>query len=62
MVVIVCVVWCKWFTGSCKECESGMELSLGVCELEPADDACLSHAGDAVVFCGALLRWPDASG
>ena len=20
MVVVVCV-WCKWFTGSCKECE-----------------------------------------
>ena len=32
---------------------SGMELSLGECEFEPADDACLSHAGDAVVFCGA---------
>ena len=22
-------------------------------EFEPADDVCLSHAGDAVVFCGA---------
>ena len=32
---------------------SGMELSLGKCEFEPADDACLSHAGDAMVSCGA---------
>ena len=30
-----------------------MELSLGKCEFEPADDACLSHAGDAMVSCGA---------
>ena len=51
-------MWCKWSTSSCKECE-----------LEPADDACLSHAGDGVVFCGAhgaapfadLLGWSAAS-
>eukprot|EP00435_Cladocopium_sp_Y103_P047035 s1807_g13.t1 len=46
-----------WFTGSCKE-----RVSLGECELEPADDACLSHAGDAVVFCGAHGAAPFSDG
>ena len=41
---------------------SGMELSLGECEFEPADDACLSHAGDAVVFCGAHGAAPFSDG
>ena len=41
---------------------SGMELSLGECEFEPADDACLSHAGDAVVFCGAQGAAPFSDG
>ena len=41
---------------------SGMELSLGECEFEPADDACLSHAGDAVVFCGARGAAPFSDG
>ena len=41
---------------------SGMELSLGECEFEPADDACLSHASDAVVFCGAHGAAPFSDG
>ena len=55
-------MWCKWSTSSCKEFESGTELSLGECELEPADDACLSHAGDAVVFCGGHGAAPFSDG
>eukprot|EP00435_Cladocopium_sp_Y103_P052675 s84_g16.t1 len=39
-----------------------MELSLGECEFEPADDACLSHAGNAVVFCGAHGAAPFSDG
>ena len=32
---------------------AGPELSLGECEFKLADDACLSHVSDAVLFCGA---------
>lgn len=40
---------------------SGAELSLGNCELEPADEGCLSHGSDAVVFCGTsgAAAFPD---
>ena len=41
---------------------AGPELSLGECEFEPADDACLSHVSDAVVFCGANGVSPFAGG
>ena len=41
---------------------AGPELSLGECEFEPADDACLSHVSDAVVFCGANGVSPFADG
>ena len=43
-------------------CKCGVELSLGECEFEPADDACLSHASDAVVFCGAHGAAPFSDG
>ena len=56
-------MWRKWFTGSCKECEMQRDgAELGECEFEPADDACLSHAGDAVVFCGAHGATPFSDG
>ena len=41
---------------------AGPELSLGECEFEPADDACLSHVSDAVVFCGVNGVSPFADG
>ena len=41
---------------------AGPELSLGECEFEPTDDACLSHVSDAVVFCGVNGVLPFADG
>ena len=32
----------------------GSEISVDECEYEGADDSCLSHAGDAIVYCGLV--------
>ncbi len=32
----------------------GSEMSVDECEYEAADDSCLSHAGDATVYCGLV--------
>ena len=42
-------------------CKGG-EMSLEECVYEEADEACLSHAGDAVVYCGVLGAGPFADG
>ena len=42
-------------------CKGG-EMSLEECVCEEADEACLSHAGDAVVYCGVLGAGPFADG
>ena len=45
-----------------KNVKAARSWAWGECELEPADDACLSHAGDAVVFCGAHGAAPLSDG
>ena len=36
----------------------GTELSLDECNSEAVDDACLSHARDAIIFCGLKSAEP----
>ena len=40
----------------------GTELSLDECNSEAVDDACLSHASDAIIFCGLKSAEPFSNG
>ena len=40
----------------------GTELSLDECNSEAVDDACLSHARDAIIFCGLKSAEPFSDG